>query len=103
MTRSVYALPEDPLIGETMQSASPPDSVEEAIQILESELSSMFGPAGKFIVQKQIEIFKNGQPLTMADLPDLIDRIANVMGALIGPALTKDFRKRSRRKCGLSI
>jgi hypothetical protein len=83
-----------------------PDSAYDAgnaISILEEEVGRMFGPAGKFIVNKQIELYKGRERLTEEDIPIVIDRIAEVLSSLIGAKLAKDFRITVRRRCGLPI
>lgn len=74
-----------------------------AVSILEEEVGKMFGPAGKFIVNKQIELHKGRERLTEEDIPVVIDKIADILSSLIGAKLAKDFRKRVRRRCGLPI
>ena len=85
-----------------MEPDSPYDP-GNAIMILEEEVGKMFGPAGKFIVNKQIELYKGRERLTEEDIPLVIEKIADVLASLIGAKLARDFKMRVRRRCGLPI
>jgi hypothetical protein len=83
-----------------------PDSTFDAgnaIAILEEEVGRMFGPAGKFIVNKQIELYKGRERLTEEDIPVVIEKIADVLASLIGAKLARDFKIKVKRRCGLPI
>ena len=90
--------------GDTEMPVEPEAVTEEdPMAYLEETVGKMFGPAGKFIVQKQVEMYLDGRPLTEEDIPEVIDKITAVIGPLLGANLTKEFRQEARRHFGLPI